>query len=116
MQPTPAAGDAFELEMDRIASVASCVAAVNAGPMPEEASSAYHHRQAWVNAVRNTQMGRETRELSTAVESWADVKRQLVQSEMAHRWRVDCVTQRYQQHMEKARSAHGFGRVSTCAA
>ena len=38
-----------------------------------------------------------------AVRAWTDVKKQIVLAEMAHRWRVDAVTQRYQQHMEKVR-------------
>ena len=44
----PPAGDTFEQEMEKIAQVASAVAAVNAGPMSDEALYEYNHRMAWV--------------------------------------------------------------------
>jgi hypothetical protein len=89
--------------MDSIAHVASVVAAVNAGPMSEEAYSDYNHRMAWVTAVTNSKAGQggETKQLVEVVRAWTEVKKQIVLADMAHRWRVDAVTQRYQQHMEK---------------
>jgi hypothetical protein len=100
----PAApADSFEVEMEKIAKVASVVAAVNAGPMSEEAFGEYNHRMAWVNAVAGSVAAAtpETKALVEAVRSWTEMKKQVVHAEMAHRWRVDAVTQRYQQHMEK---------------
>lgn len=91
--------------MEKIAHVASVVAAVRAGPMSDEAFNEYNHRMAWVNAVSSSNPSQDTQQLVEAVCGWANVKKQIVHAEMAHRWRVDAVTQRYQQHMEKVRWA-----------
>jgi hypothetical protein len=91
--------------MEKIAHVASAVAAMRAGPMSDEAFADYNHRMSWVNLVSTSNPGKETSQLAEAVRSWANAKKQIVHAEMAHRWRVDAVTQRYQQHMEKARCA-----------
>lgn len=97
--------DAFEAEMESIARVASDVAAVNAGPLAEDAVQDFNYRMAWVNSMAATPAGQaaDGRALVDAVREWAVVKRGMVMADMAQRWRVDAVTQRYQQHMEKAR-------------
>lgn len=92
--------------MEKIAHVASVVAAVRAGPMSDEDFNDYNHRMAWVNAVNGSNPSKETQQLVDAVHNWANVKKQIVHAGMAHRWRVDAVTQRYQQHMEKVLLLH----------
>ena len=75
--------------------------------MSDEAYKDFNHRMAWVSAVSTSNVGHgaETKQLVEVVRTWAEVKKQVVLAEMAHRWRVDAVTHRYQQHMEKVRCA-----------
>jgi hypothetical protein len=91
--------------MEGIASVSSAAAAKNAGPMPEEAMADYNYRMAWVGAMAQLPAGQtpDAKPLVDTVRDWAEVKWQMIVADMAQRWRVDAVTQRYQQHMEKVR-------------
>ena len=38
------------------------------------------------------------------VRGWTELQKQLVTAELAHKWRIDAVTQKYQAHMEKVHS------------
>ena len=102
--------------MEAIARVASDVAAVNAGPLAEDAVADFNYRMAWVSSVAATPAGQapDARALVDAVREWAVVKRGMVMADMAQRWRVDAVTQRYQQHMEKARPQPALLCVPLC--
>jgi hypothetical protein len=100
--------------MEGIAAVSSQAAATNAGPMPEEAVAEFNYRMAWVTAVSQQPAGQtpDAKPLVDTVRNWAEVKRQMIIADMAQRWRVDAVTQRYQQHMEKVQATCSVALVA----
>lgn len=80
----------------------TAIAAANAGGLTEEARADYEHRMAWVQQASAATGGNEANHaLVETVRNWSDLQRQLLTSDLAHKWRIDAVTHRYQQHMEK---------------
>jgi hypothetical protein len=97
--------DSFTADMDSILQVPGQAAAANAGGMPEDTQLEYEHRMAWVRQASDGAAGgnENSKLLVENVRKWADLQNQLVTVDLAHRWRIDAVTHRYQQHMEKVR-------------
>lgn len=87
--------------------IPTTMAAANGGGLPEEAVSEYDHRMAWVQQA-NGQVGAQGNSeanlaLIENVRGWSELQKQLVTADLAHKWRIDAVTARYQAHMEKVR-------------
>lgn len=99
--------DDFVAEVENIMKLPTAIAAANAGGLTEEARADYEHRMAWVQQAAASTAGSEANQaLVETVRNWSDLQRQLFTSDLAHKWRIDAVTHRYQQHMEKVCS-HG---------
>lgn len=83
----------------------TAIAAANAGGLTEEARADYEHRMAWVQQATASTGGNEANQaLVETVRNWSDLQRQLFTSDLALKWRIDAVTHRYQQHMEKVQT------------
>ena len=99
--------DAFIAEVENIMRIPTNMAAANGGGLPEETVSEYDHRMAWVQQA-NGQVGAQGNSeanlaLIENVRGWSELQKQLATADLAHKWRIDAVTARYQAHMEKVR-------------
>ena len=95
----------FASELEAIVDMDTFAAADKAGPLPADVISDYEASMQWSRRMENLPASKtsDVKVFVEKVQHSAHLKRHLATLDLAHKWKIDAVQCKYQEHMESVR-------------